>query len=189
MKTILTITTLIILMTSACSQSTDQSNKDVNVKTASVVTKPKVDIHTAVISGNLEAVKQHIAAGTNINGKDAMTGSTPLISASSFGKIEIAEALINAGANLSLKNGDGSTALHAAAFFGRIEIVQLLIDANADKTIRNNFGATPRETVEGPFEEVKPVYEMLQLQLGPIGLEIDLEEIEKARPVVAMMLQ
>lgn len=189
MKTMLIISAIVVLTASACSQSTDQSNTDVNVKTASVVAKPKVDIHTAVISGNLEAVKQHIAAGTNINGKDAMTGSTPLISASSFGKIEIAEALIDAGANLAIKNGDGSTALHAASFFGRIEIVQLLIDANADKTIRNNFGATPRETVVGPFAEVKPVYEMLQLQLGPIGLEIDLEEIEKARPVIAMMLQ
>jgi len=90
---------------------------------------------------------------------------------------------------LSLKNNDGSTALHTAAFFGRIEIVQMLIDAKADKTIRNNFGATPRETVMGNFAEIKPVYEMLKQQLKPLGFELDMNEIEKARPVVAMMLQ
>lgn len=79
--------------------------------------------------------------------------------------------------------------MHAAAFFGRVEIVQMLIDAKADKTIKNNFGATPRESVMGPFAEIKPFYEMLQLQLGPVGLKIDLNQIEKTRPVVAMMLQ
>ena len=31
---------------------------------------PSVDIHMAVVSGNVDAIKQHIAAGTNINEKD-----------------------------------------------------------------------------------------------------------------------
>jgi hypothetical protein len=79
--------------------------------------------------------------------------------------------------------------LHAAAFFCHVEIVQLLIDANADKTPRNNFGATARESVMGPFSEIKPFYEMLQQQLGPLGLKLDLVELEKTRPVIAMMLQ
>ncbi|MBT6391098.1 MAG: ankyrin repeat domain-containing protein, partial [Candidatus Marinimicrobia bacterium] len=36
-----------------------------------------MDIQTAVISGNLEVVKQHIEAGTDINQKEQMSGSTP----------------------------------------------------------------------------------------------------------------
>ena len=79
--------------------------------------------------------------------------------------------------------------MHTAAFFCRVELVQMLIDAKADKTIRNNFGATPRESVMGPFVEIEPIYEMLQQQLEPIGLQIDLNDIEKTRPVIAMMLQ
>jgi ankyrin repeat protein len=118
-----------------------------------------------------------------------MSGSTPLISAATFGKTAIAKALIEANADLSIKNNDGATALHTAAFFCRIEIVQLLIDAKADKTVKNNFGATPRESVMGSFAEMKPFYEMLQQQLGPLGLQLDLNEIERTRPVVAMMLQ
>ncbi len=189
MKTLLIISFIILLLTNACAQSGNNSKSDTSTNTESVVAKPEININAAVLSGNLEVVKQHIKAQTNINEKDVMSGSTPLISAASFGKNEIAKVLIAANADLAIKNNDGSTALHAAAFFCRIEIVQMLIDAKADKTIRNNFGATPRESVMGPFAEIKPIYEMLQLQLGPIGLQIDLNDIEKTRPVIAMMLQ
>ena len=53
---------------------------------------PTVDIHTAVVSDNREAIQQHIKAGTNINEKDPYGGSSPLISAALFGKTEIAKS-------------------------------------------------------------------------------------------------
>ncbi|MEE9371510.1 MAG: ankyrin repeat domain-containing protein [Saprospiraceae bacterium] len=180
---------LIILLASACTQADKKPTTNNNTEIKKTGDKPDVDIHTAIITGNLEVVKQHIKAGTDINQKEVMSGSTPIISAATFNKPEIAEVLIKANANLSLKNNDGSTALHSAAFFGRIEIVQMLIDAKADKTIRNNFGATPKEAVMGDFNEMKPIYEMLKLQLEPIGFVLDMNELEKARPVIAMMLQ
>jgi len=55
--------------------------------------------------------------------------------------------------------------------------------------MKNNFGVTPRESVMVPFADMKPFYEMIQEQLSPLGLQLDLTEIEKARPVIAMMLQ
>ena len=64
------------------------------VSEAVSVEKPAMDIHTAVISDNLEAVKQHIKAGTDLNAKDAMSGSSALITAATFNKVEIAKALI-----------------------------------------------------------------------------------------------
>jgi ankyrin repeat protein len=188
-KTTFGILLFTILLISACEQSNKKTTKSNTIEIQKTVNKPNVDIHTAVISGNLEAVKQHIEAGTDINEKEAMSGSTPLMSAATFNKPEIAKVLIDAQANLSKKNNDGGTALHAAAFFGRIEIVQMLIDAKADKTIKNNFGATPRETVMGEFADMKPIYDMLSQQLKPMGFELDMNELQKARPVIAMMLQ
>ncbi|NRD23612.1 ankyrin repeat domain-containing protein [Winogradskyella litoriviva] len=179
----------ILLLTSSCAQSDKKIDSENTAITAKTVNKPNVDIHSAVLTGNLEAVKQHIEAGTDINQKEAMSGSTPLMSAATFNKPEIAKVLINANADLSIKNNDGGTALHTAAFFGRIEIVQLLIDAKADKTVRNNFGATARETAMADFAQMKPIYEMLIQQLQPMGFTLDLNELQKARPVVAMMLQ
>ncbi|MDB4286048.1 ankyrin repeat domain-containing protein [bacterium] len=180
---LLTLSFIILLLTNACTQSNNSTHSE------STVEKPKISIQSAIMSNNLEVVKQHIEAGTDINMKDQMSGSTPLISAVTFGKTEIVNALIDAKADLTITNNDGATALHAAAFFCRVEIVQLLIDAKADKTIKNNFGATPRESIMGPFADMKPIYEMLQQQLGPLGLQLDLIEMEKTRPVIAMMLQ
>ena len=174
---------LAMTLFSACGQT---DKKEV---AGAAKTLPKIDLHTAVISGNLEAVRNHIGGGTDLNEKEPFGGSTPLITAATFGNKEAAQALIDAGADLSIQNNDGSTALHAAAFFCRVEIVQQLIDAKADKTLLNNFGATPRQTVMGPFEEIKPFYDMLKHQLAPMGLQLDLQEVEKTRPVIAMMLQ
>lgn len=183
LKTVFSFMFAVILLAIACSES------EKSTTTKSVGDKPKIDIQTAIISDQLDIVKQHIAAGTDINKKEQMSGSTPLIAAATFGKTAIVKALIEAEADLSIKNNEGATALHTAAFFCRVEIVQLLIDAKADKTVKNNFGATPRESVMGSFADMKPIYEMLQLQLSPLGLQLDLNEIEKTRPVVAMMLQ
>ena len=44
---------------------------------------PPVSIHEAAQEGNIEAVKQHLAAGTDVNMKDD-EGATPLHDASSF---------------------------------------------------------------------------------------------------------
>ncbi len=191
LKTVVNMSLVLLLITAACGQSDHKKNAEVasNTATKPVIDAPKMDIQAAILSNNLEVVKQHIEAGTDINKKDAMSGSTPLITAASFGKNKIAQVLIEAGADLTLKNNDGATALHSAAFFCRVEIVQMLIDAKADKSIRNNFGATARESVMGPYAEIKPIYEMLQQQLAPLGMQLDLNEIEKIRPVIAMMLQ
>ena len=170
----------------ACAQDKKPSVSTEKNLTAQV---PDVDIHGAVLYGNLEAVNQHIAAGTDLNTKEPMGGSTPLISAITFDHRDIAKALIDGGADLEIQNKDGSSALHVAAFFCRVEILQLLIDANVDRSKKNRFGATAFETVSGPFADIKPVYEMMQLQLGPLGLKLNLADLEKNRPVVAEILK
>lgn len=149
---------------------------------------PKTDMHTAVITGNAEVIRQHIAAGSDLNIKDPIGGSSPLISACLFGKTELAKMLIAAGANINFKNNDGSTPLHTAAFFCRPEIVQLLLKAHADETIKNKYGQTAAETVSAPFPAVKSIYENIGQMLAPMGLTLDYSYIEKTRPQIAAML-
>ncbi|HEY5745128.1 MAG TPA: ankyrin repeat domain-containing protein [Chryseolinea sp.] len=173
---------LIALVASCNSQGSSQ-------KKESGVKAPDVDIHTAVLTGNQEALKQHIAAGTNINEKDPFGGSSPLISAAVFGKTEEAKILIDAGADINFQNNDGSTPLHTAAFFCRPEIVRMLLDKGADKTIKNKYGATPALTVAGSFAESKNVYDMMGKALEPMGLKLDYAYIEKTRPEIAEMLK
>ena len=150
---------------------------------------PQIDLHTAVLTDNMEAVKQHIAAGSNLNEKDPFGGSSPLITASLFNKPAMATVLIEAGADINFQNNDGSTALHTAAFFCRPEIVKMLLDKGADKTIENKFGSVPYESVAGSFADVKNVYDMMGKVLGPMGLKLDYPYIEKTRPEIAALLK
>jgi hypothetical protein len=187
MKTLKVFALLLVLFASSCTeQKKDTLSKS---ETTSEIEVPKQDIHEAIITDNFEVLKQHIKAGRDLNKKEAMGGSTPIMTAITFDKTEMVKVLLNANVDLSIQNNDGSTALHTAAFFGKLEMVQMLIDAKADKTIKNNFGATPRETVLGDFEQIKPFYEMMIMQLEPMGFKLDLNEVKKARPVIALMLQ
>ena len=156
--------------------------------TSSTTATPDIDLHSAVLTDNLEAVKQHISAGSNLDEKDPFGGSSPLITAALFGKTEMAKTLIEGGADLNFQNNDGSTALLTAAFFCRPEIVKLLLEHGADKSIKNKYGATAFETVAGPFNEAKNTYDMMGTMLAPMGLKLDYAYIEKTRPEIAAML-
>jgi hypothetical protein len=177
-----------LLLNVSCGNKENASN-DTSTTSGRTVKAPEVDIHTAVLTSNIDALKQHIAAGSNLNEKDPFGGSSPLITAAVFGKPDEAKILIDAGADVDFQNNDGSTALHTAAFFCRPEIVKMLLDKKADKTIKNNFGATAYESVVPPFAEAKASYDMMGQILGPMGLKLDYEYIEKTRPVIAEMVK
>jgi len=149
---------------------------------------PQVSLHMAAVSGDVEAVRQHVAAGTDLDAKDAF-GSTPLLVAATFGRPDVARALMEAGADLNLPNNDGATALHVAAFLCRGGIVRDLLDHGARKYVRDHAGNTPWEAVSGPFEEVQDIYETLQRGLGPLGFVIDLAEMRRGRPAMAALLR
>lgn len=176
----------ILFLTAACGQK-KPSQKETPAK--ATVKPPQIDIHTAVLTENLDALKQHIAAGTDLNEKDPFGGSSPLITAAVFNKPAMAKVLIDAGADINFQNNEGSTALHTSAFFCRPEIVKMLLDKGADKTIKNTYGGTAYDNVAGPFNEMKSAYEMMEKVLGPMGLKLDYAYIEKTRPEIAAMLK
>jgi uncharacterized protein len=188
LRTIIAITFLSLLSIMASCQQRKEPNKNATASQTKVK-PPKIDIHTAVLTGNMEALKQHIAAGSNLNVKDPLGGSSPLISASLFGKTAMAKLLIEAGADLNFRNNDGSTALLTASFFCRPQIVKMLLDKGADKTIKNKYGSTAYESVAGPFADVKPSYDGLGKMLEPMGLKLDYTYLQKTRPEIATMLK
>ena len=102
---------------------------------------PKISIHQAAKDGNIEAVKQHLADGTDVNAKNDR-GRTPLHDAAEEGQKEIAEMFIAAGADVNAKNNLGGTSLHEAAASGHKEIVEVLVTNGADLNA-NIGGWTP----------------------------------------------
>jgi len=180
MKTVTTAMLIVTLLSVAGCTKQEDSDKERR--------PPSVGLHVAALQGNLDAIRQHVDAGSDLDEKDAY-GSSPLIIAATFGKTEVAGALIDAGADLTITNNEGATPLHIAAFFCRTEIVKALLDKGADRTIRNNAGRTALETVAVPFDDVKGLYHGIGKGLKPLGLKLDYERIRTARPKIAQMLR
>ena len=71
-------------------------------------------IHQAAMSGNTEAVKQHLTEGVDVNAKDGV-GRTPLHEAATYGDEEVAELLIANDADVNAKDNAGTTPLDWAS--------------------------------------------------------------------------
>ena len=126
-----------------------------------------ISIHDAARIGRIDAVKQHLAAGTDVNAKDVV-GMTPLHRATYQGYKEIAELLIAKGADVNAKDEGGKTSLHFATGYGRNEIVELLIAKGADVNAKNNRGGTPLDKTIG----YPKLYDLLRKHGGKWGAEL-----------------
>ncbi len=178
----LRLTLLICGLFTACTTSDGEKGHD-------EIATPEKSLEAAAAEGDVDAVRQHIAAGTDPNTQHLTNGSTPLIVAATFGHTEVARALIQGGADLEIQNSDGSTALHAAAFLCHEDIVRSLIEHGANRDARNGTGSTALQSVAGPFSQVKPIYNLLQAVLGPYGLKLDYTRLEQTRPRIADLLR
>jgi hypothetical protein len=178
---------LVISILFGCSREEAASDQGQNQQ--AVVSVPVMDLHTAVVLNNLDVIRQHIEAGSDLNVLEPSRASTPLITAAALGKTDAARILIDAGADLDYQNNDGATALHTAAFFCHVDIVEALLAEGADKTLRNGDGVTARQAVEIPFEQAKGVYDAMGVALRPVGVVLDYDRIKATRPIVAEMLK
>jgi len=131
-----------------------------------------ISIHDAIKKGNIEAVKQHLAAGTDVEVKDG-EGWTPLIWAAGEPQKEIAELLIAKGADVNAKTADGLTALFAAILGYDKEIVELLIAKGADVNVRGFGGMTPLNMAADEGE--KEIADLLRKHGGKTGDELKAE--------------
>jgi ankyrin repeat protein len=85
----------------------------------------------AVAAGDLDGVREALAAGETVDVADKAAKWTPLLWAAALGYAEIARALLGAGANPTARGNFPFTPLQAAARNGHSEIVAALIDAGA----------------------------------------------------------
>ena len=159
---------------------------------ASVDARPSdidTDIWAATMAGDVDAIRKLLAAGADINGRNPVGQSTPLIVAAVYGQTEAARLLIEKGANLTVISNDqsGSTPLMIATFFGHPEIVKLLLENKAPVNAVNKAGRTP---LDAASREWGPAIEGLYKYIAStLQLEIDLERVQASRPQIAELLK
>ncbi len=98
---------------------------------------PSMSIHDAVNEGNIESVKRHLAAGTDVNTKD-YGGYTPLDVAIWRNRTEITDLLRKHGGKSGAKDS-----IHVAANTGNIEAVTQHLADGADVNAKMKEGTTP----------------------------------------------
>ncbi len=133
---------------------------------------PDISIHQSATEGNIEVVKQHLAAGVDVNAKNKIYESTPLHGAAVNGHKEIAELLIAKGADVNAKNDLGDTPLHMAAFDQK-EVAEMLIAEGADVNARKDGGKTPLDEAINNGQIV--IIALLRKHGGKTGAELKAE--------------
>ena len=82
-----------------------------------------------------------IKDGCEVDAVDTGSGWTPLLRVSAVsGNQKVASLLIDAGADVNVKDKDGKTPLMVAVLNNHEELVQLLLDKGADASVKNEFG-------------------------------------------------
>ena len=143
--------------------------------------EPSVDLWMAAATGNIGALKEHQAAGTNLNATDANSNSA-LHVAAFYDSAEAAEWLLKNGAFVDIRGGDGGTPLITAAFFGHPKTVKVLLKHGADVNATNDLGGSSLQVLAADWELTRFIIEDL------LQLRADRQKIERGRERIRSLL-
>ena len=121
----LLLTTIAAVLFVGCGESQQSTPSPEAKPEPTTAEAPDIPLWKAARDGNIEAVRQHFAAGTVVDAEDK-DGRTPLRYTALKGHKEIAELLIAKGADVNARPRYGSTPLDWAILFEHPEIADLL---------------------------------------------------------------
>uniref|UniRef100_A0A9J7Y0C7 Euchromatic histone-lysine N-methyltransferase 2 n=1 Tax=Cyprinus carpio carpio TaxID=630221 RepID=A0A9J7Y0C7_CYPCA len=100
-------------------------------------------LHHAAKLGNLEVLMLLLSTGqVDLNAQDS-GGWTPIIWAAEHRHIDVIRALLNRGADVTLRDKEMNVCLHWASFAGSAEIAELVLNAGCPLSSVNLHGDTP----------------------------------------------
>jgi ankyrin repeat protein len=101
-----------------------------------------------------------LKANPKLHDAKSSYGFTPLHLATRYGNRDIAQRLLDHGADVNVKDNYGSTPLHGAAYKGYKEVAELLLVKDADINAKNNADRTPLDYAKARADQ--PLIELLR---------------------------
>ena len=98
------------------------------------------DIHEAARAGDLEAVKALLKSDPELVNVTNKYDMTPLFWAAELGSLELAELLLENGAQVNVSSPIFGTSLHRAVFRDHFKMAKYLLDKGAQTTAQNSTG-------------------------------------------------
>ncbi len=107
-------------------------------------TMKKKRLYRATNEGNADEIRLLIKKGVRVNTKSFLDGVTPLHIAARRGGIEVAELLMQSGADVNAAEKSSESPLHWGAERGHAGVVKTLLDNGADPDARAGaYGESP----------------------------------------------
>jgi ankyrin repeat protein/L-ascorbate metabolism protein UlaG (beta-lactamase superfamily) len=100
------------------------------------------EIHEAVRGGNIQAVRQLVAADRSVLAAKDSDGSPPLNIAAQAGNLEMTKLLLDLGADVTIGDNENSNALHVAAIGANTAVIDLLLAKGVDVNSADVNGMT-----------------------------------------------
>ena len=155
--------------------------KNNNVKVALELLKdPKVNVKATDSLGNTalhyaqneQIIERLVARGANINAKNTLGETTPIMYASATNLPKIVSKMIALHANVAAKDKDGENALiYAVLSECNLEIIKILVNNGAQKDVKSH-GRTLKDLLT-PDEEGRPRY-----------LDVQCDDVSAAKNIV-----
>ena len=153
---------LLLLIIASCNNNTERTKKMsdtdltqlfVNIKNKdSIALKKMIDktnvnsfdtsgvnlLSRAVITGDFNIVKilMDMGANPNLTNKTKMS-TTPLMMASGYKSLDIANYLLKNGADVDIQDGNGDPVIHWSAYYGNIPFTKLMLEKGAKTDLKS----------------------------------------------------
>lgn len=110
-------------------------------------------LFSAVVLGNISAIKTILQRNADVNSRVKETGMTPVMMAVKVKNAQVLRYLITSGADINLQNNEGQTALHISCILGLDEMFAILIKSGANISIIDKKNHHAMEYINPIFEE------------------------------------